>query len=143
MSPFDREVRAQIYHYLSAGRKGPTADALARERDWPVADVSESLGRLADQHLIVVDPGQEIVTMAHPFSGVATSHRVVAGERSWFANCAWDALAILALMGDGIAIETRESDELAWEVRNGQVSPGGIVHVLVPARDFWTDIGFT
>jgi hypothetical protein len=32
--------------------------------------------------------------MLNPFSAVETPHRVEAGGRSWFANCAWDALGI-------------------------------------------------
>ena len=39
--------------------------------------------------------------MAHPFSGVASDFLVTIGERTWFANCVWDGLSILALLGDG------------------------------------------
>ncbi len=80
------------------------------------------------------------VWMAHPFSGLPTPYTAEIGERSWFANCAWDALAILALLGDGVA---RGEDSLVWTVVGGVVSPDGLVHLLVPARRFWDDIGFT
>ena len=59
--------------------------------------------------------------------------------------CAWGAFAILALLGDG-SFETTDpldSTPLRWDVRHGQVEPGGVVHFAVPARDFWADIGFT
>ena len=65
------------------------------------------------------------------------------GDRTWFANCAWDALAILALLGDGKAIATGAAGELVWTVEDGKVSPRGIVHLLVPAKNFWDDVGFT
>lgn len=78
--------------------------------------------------------------MAHPFSGVATSYRAVVGSRSWYANCAWDGLAILSLPGDG---QVHDGDGLLREVDDGVVSPHGFVHLLVPARRFWDDIGFT
>jgi hypothetical protein len=46
-------------------------------------------------------------------------------------------------MGDGQAVVTRENDEVIWNVRNGVVTPGGVIHVQVPARQFWDDVGFT
>ena len=33
--------------------------------------------------------------------------------------------------------------ELVWTVKDGNVSPRGIVHLLVPAKNFWDDVGFT
>ena len=80
--------------------------------------------------------------MAHPFSGVDTGYRAHIGERSWFANCAWDALAIVALLGaDGTA--TGRDGVVEWQIQNGVVSPNGLIHMLVPAAKFWEDIGFT
>ena len=68
------------------------------------------------------------------------------GERSWFANCIWDALGICALLDRDGTVETEcedcgESQSLA--VRNGKVEGEGVAHFLVPAADFWDDIGFT
>ncbi len=78
--------------------------------------------------------------MAHPFSGVDTGHTATIGDRTWWANCAWDALAILALLGDGVA---RCPGEIEWVVADGAVSPLGFVHLLVPASRFWDDVVFT
>jgi hypothetical protein len=144
MTPFDRQVRAQIYRHLAAGAPGPTADELAETRGWPAEEVAEAMHRLEQEHQIALVPGETRVWMAHPFSGVPTGYEAVIGERTWFANCAWDSLAILALLGDGRAVRRSQSGEdVVWEVEDGKVSPDGLIHLLVPAREFWTDIGFT
>ncbi len=82
--------------------------------------------------------------MAHPFSGVPTDYRSEIGDRRWWANCGWDAFAILALLGDGeVRARSEEGIESTWTIRNGVVRPDGLVHFVVPARRFWDDIGFT
>lgn len=143
MTPFDRQVRAQVYRHLVAAGAGPTPQNLADQRGWPPDEVAESLQRLQRGHLLALSEDMALVTMAHPFSGVETGFRSTVGDRSWFANCAWDALAVLALMGDGEAAQVRGGEELVWQVRDGRVSPDGVIHVAVPAARFWDDIGFT
>jgi len=83
--------------------------------------------------------------MAHPFSAVATDFLVRIGDRHWFANCVWDGLSILALLGDGtLDTHSPASDELIrLHVSAGKVLGDTLVHFLVPARRFWDDIGFT
>jgi hypothetical protein len=64
---------------------------------------------------------------------------------SWFANCVWDGLSILALVGDG-ALETHSpatGQPIRFAVRDRIVAGEGVVHFLVPAARFWDDIGFT
>lgn len=143
MLPFDRKVRAQVYRHIVASGVGPTGQNLAEQRGWPEEEVAESLNRLHRQHLLALAPDGSRVMMAHPFSGVETAFESRVGARSWFANCAWDALAILALMGDGVATQSREGNQLVWEVSEGRVTPGGVIHLGVPARQFWDDIGYT
>ena len=139
MTPFDREVRARIYELFVDEVRTVDAAVLAQRSGWDVSEVSESLERLADEHRIALtDDGA--VQMAHPFSGVPTPYISRIGSRWWFANCGWDSLAILALLGDG---EASGPDGLEWHVQDGRVRPEGIVHLLVPARHFWDDVTFT
>jgi hypothetical protein len=131
-------VRAAVYACFVAGEE-PTVAAIARHAGMPGTEVGTALAALADEHrLALAEDGS--VLMAHPFSAVPTGYRAEVGDRVWHANCAWDALAILALMGDGVA--TKDGD-LLWSIDGGTVSPPGVVHFVVPAREFWADIGFT
>lgn len=143
MTPFDRQVRAQTYRHILASGVGPTLAQLAGSRGWAIEEVEEALHRLQAEHLLALDETGSEVVMAHPFSGRETSYVSTVGDRSWFANCAWDALAILAVMGDGHATMARDESDLVWTVKDGQVSPEGVIHMKVPARDFWVDVEFT
>ena len=144
MSPFQRRVRAAVYAWFRDEAGAPSIEDLACALGVPRDDVAMALRGLADEHCLVLnrDGG---VWMAHPFSATGTDCVVQVGDRRWFANCAWDALAILAVMGDG-TFDTRSpatGEPLRFTAQNGRVSGEGVVHFLVPAREFWADIGHT
>ena len=144
MNAVDRVVRSSVFESLVGGSHDVTPSEIAVSTGLAVAAVAESFGRLADEHRLVLSSDGERVAMAHPFSAVPTGYRAEIGERSWLANCAWDAFGILALLGDGKAIASPLGrSELVWTVRGGLVDPEGIVHFVVPAERFWDDIGFT
>jgi hypothetical protein len=115
-------------------------EAFARGEPPPAGDEA-TLRSLAVQHVVVLGDDGEIV-MAHPFAGHREGTRVEAGGRTWWGNCAWDGLGIVAALG--LRDATLASNGLALEVRDGEVAPDGpVFHVAVPAREWWADIGFT
>jgi len=85
--------------------------------------------------------------MANPFSAVPTAHRVHAGGRWWYANCAWDAFGICAALHTDGAIETSCPDcgeVLAVAIRGQRPSDKTMrFHCLVPATSWWENIVFT
>lgn len=141
MTPFDRQVRAQVFRLFVSEIRSVDADSIATSRGWDPEEVATALSRLESEHRLALTPGTDQVAMAHPFSGVETPYRTEVGPRWWYANCAWDSLALLALMGDGRAYGGETGVE--WTVEGGTVSPNGLVHLLVPARSFWEDVFFT
>lgn len=143
MTPFERSVRAEVYRLFAGGTVQVDAGAVARAKGWNHQEVEKSLTSLEAQHRVALATGTHRVLMAHPFAGVDTGYRAHVGSRSWFANCAWDSLAIVALLGNGDGRATGEEWGIEWSIEGGRVSPNGIVHLLVPARHFWDDIGFT
>jgi hypothetical protein len=145
MTAFERRVRAAVIHGLRDAGSAPATAEIATRLGAPEADVVAALHALADAHRLALVPGTDRVWMAHPFSNVETDCVVRIGERRWFANCAWDGLAILALLGDG-TFDTRShgtNAPLHFTVTDRRVAGEGIIHLLVPARDFWKDVGFT
>ncbi len=145
MNSFERLVRAAVICTLRDTSSAPSAATIAESLDAQESAVSAALHALADAHRLVLIPGTDSVWMAHPFSGVPTDFVVTVNGRRWFANCVWDGLSILALLGDG-ALETHSpatGDPIALVVSAGEVHGEAIVHFLVPARRFWEDIGFT
>jgi hypothetical protein len=99
------------------------------------------LRALADRHVVVLD-GDHVV-MAHPFAGHTSGTRVRSGDRTWWGNCVWDGLGIVAALDLHEAELT--SGGLTVTVRDGDVVDDGSVvfQVAVPARHWWDDIGFT
>jgi hypothetical protein len=145
MDTFERRVRAVAIQWLRDYSRAPTVAEISDTVEAGQPRVAAALRSLADQHRLVLVPGTEAVWMAHPFSAVATDDVVTIGARRWFANCGWDGLAILGLLGDGVlATQSPASGApLRYVVSAGRVTGEGCVHFLVPARSFWDDIGFT
>lgn len=145
MNAFERLIRARVTQAVRDTSVAPSVGELASELGVDEARVREALKALAEEHLLVLRPGTEQVWMASPFSAIPSDFVVRIGERSWFANCVWDGLSVLALLGDG-TLETHSpqtGELLTFAVRDGDVRGEGIVHFLVPAACFWNDIGFT
>jgi hypothetical protein len=125
----DIELRNRIYReYVESGQP-PAADELG-------------LRRLHDAHALVLNPATAEIRMLVP-----TAHRVNAGGRWWYANCAWDALGICAALHVDGRVETSCPDcggpiavELAAEEPD---DPYLLFHCLVPAARWWDDIVFT
>lgn len=143
-SLFQRRVRAAVYTGFRDRAESPTSSQLAAHFGVQQVDILGAFSALAGEHCLVLDKDSE-VWMAHPFSAIDTDHVVRIGERKWFANCAWDALAILAVLGDG-TFETRcaaSGAALRFAARAGTIEGDGVVHFLVPVREFWNDIGHT
>lgn len=145
MNRLERLVRASVMFSLRDTSRAPSTASIAASLGVSESVVSTALHALADKHRLVLIPGTDSVWMAHPFSGVATDFSVTIGDRRWFANCVWDGLSILALLGDG-AHETYSpatGEPILLEVSAGEVVGEALVHFLLPARHFWDDIGFT
>jgi hypothetical protein len=98
-----------------------------------------ALARLAEAHVVVLDGAR--VVMAHPFAAHRDGAHVSADGREWWGNCVWDALGIVALLGLPAAVVS--SNGVTVRMRDGGPERDAVFHVLVPARDWWADIGFT
>ncbi len=117
--------------------------------DWARAssDVGQALQRLAGAHALVLQPASGEVLMANPFSAVPTAFVVSSAGRSWWGNCIWDGLGILAMLGADGSVATACPDcgeALTLSVRNGRVEGDPcLAHFAVPARSWWDDVVFT
>ena len=86
------------------------------------------------------------IRMANPFSAVPTPYRVLADDRWWYANCAWDAFGICAALHVDGLIETSCPDcaeEIAFARQRRPDDESLLFHCLVPRGRWWDDIVFT
>lgn len=148
MDELDLRIRNQLYSsFVRDGNALAPAEA-ATELGVGVEEARAAYRRLHEAHALVLEPDAESIRMLNPFSVVETAHRVEAGGRSWWANCAWDALGIPAALHTDAAVRSECPDcgePLELEIRDGRLVRGAelLVHFVVPARCWWDDIGFT
>jgi hypothetical protein len=144
----DLRIRTHLYASFVADGRPRTPAETCEALGLAEKEVAEAYERLHDAHALVLDPGTTEIRMLNPFSAVETQHRVEADGRSWFANCAWDALGIpAALHTDGAVCSACPDcgEPVELEVREGELVRGAelLVHFVVPARRWWDDIAFT
>jgi hypothetical protein len=139
-------VRHAIYRTFAEGGV-PRSAALSAQLEIPIDEIKASYQRLHEARAIVIDDRTKEVWMALPFSAVPTPHRVTSADRSWFANCAWDAFAIPLLLACDAEIDSICADcdaALVYRIEQGRLTnPHGVVHFAVPAAKWWNDIVFT
>ena len=145
----DLRIRTHVYSSFVRDGIARTPSQTADELGVPPEAVEAAYRRLHDARALVLAPGSNEIRMLNPFSAVPTPHVVEAGGRTWFANCAWDALGIpgaLHLDAGRVSSECPDcGDRLELELRGGELVDGAdtLVHFVVPARRWWEDIGFT
>ena len=148
MDELDLRIRNHLYgSFVSTGNAATPAQA-ALELGLAEDEVAGAYRRLHDAHALVLQPGSTRIRMLNPFSLIQTPHRVETSGRTWFANCAWDALGIpAALHTDGVVESACPEcgEPLELEARGGELVRGAdlLVHFVVPARHWWDDIAFT
>ena len=150
MDSLELDVRNATYRSMVDLGRAPTIAEVASRTGRDTSTVADSWRRLHDGHALVLadrDATEPAIRMLNPFSAVETPFVVEAGGLSWFANCGWDAFGIAVVLRSDATIRTTCPDcaePLALEVRDLRpLDPSPVFHALMPARDWWSDIGFT
>lgn len=150
-SDFSNRVRVRLYESFVESGTCPTKAQVAASLGSSVTGIDGAFDELAAAHMLVLQPGSGEVLMANPLSAVPTPFVVEtegpSGPRSWYGNCIWDALGIIAMLhGDGRVLSSCGccGESMTVSVHGGQVScnPPGLVHFALPARQWWDDIVF-
>ena len=146
MDERDIQIRNHVYRRFVELGRAPTFAELQDELADP-GDTEAALRRLHDAHALVLERDRPEIRMANPFSAVPTPHRVETGDRSWYANCGWDAFGIPAALGVDGHISSACPDcgvPIEIDVRDRRPSPDEyLFHVVVPAERWWDDVVFT
>ena len=144
---FDTGVKLAVYrHFVDTGQ-APTVAELATRLGCSSDDVRAAFARLRQNRVLLLEPDGETIRMAPPFSAVPTAHRVEIGRQRYFANCAWDALAIpAALYREGTVYSScgQSGEPLRLSVGiDGPEPSDWLFHCQVPAARWWADLVFT
>ena len=130
-------LRIHIYHTLVATGRPPQLDSEPRRQ----------LAEMKIGKTLLPHPRTGQVWMAGPFAAEPTAYKVV-GTATWYANCAWDMLGIPVITREPVRIETRCAhcaEPMALDAAPDTAPAAGnaVVHFLIPAREWYQDIGFT
>src|SRR5258705_3644490 len=147
MDAFLRDTRLYIYAQMVTTSAAPTAPETARALSCSPQEAEAAYQALADAHMIVLRPDSATIWMAMPFSNIQPPFTVITGGRAYYANCAWDAFGVPALLDADAHIFTTCADcggTLDRKVADGNVTEArGLVHFALPARRWWENVGFT
>ena len=86
MNKFDRNVRLAVYRHFVSKNKAPAANEIALDLNVATEQIHQSFDRLADEHVLVIDPDTQQIRMAMPFSALPTAYEVTIDEKAWWAN---------------------------------------------------------
>jgi len=141
------DVRLYIYGQMIATSAAPGVPETAAALGRAVEDVERAYRTLAEQKALVLRPGTTTVWMVMPFSNMQTAFNVICEGRAYYANCAWDAFGIPAVLERDANIFTTCADcggVLQRKVACGRLTDSrGVVHFALPVRRWWEDVGFT
>lgn len=144
---FETAVKMEIYQRTANEGVVPSLDSLAQGLNRPQEEIDEACSGLVAKRLLVLDDISGEIRMAPPFSGFPSPHQVTVGDKTYSANCIWDAFGVAAALGSDADIATGCADcgePMLFKVRDGAPLPEPcVIHYAVPAAHWWDDIVFT
>jgi len=142
-----QRVRLFIFEHFLEHAAPPVVEQLMNEFALSRGDATEALTDLEAAHHVALVPGTARILMAFPFSAIATPFQTTVRGRTYFANCAWDAIAFHAMLGDEIRVESfchHCAAPIELELRDGRATrvdpPGTLVYFALPPTQWWDDI---
>ncbi|KAJ5359402.1 uncharacterized protein N7496_011815 [Penicillium cataractarum] len=160
MDDITRNVRYHLFQFYLRECRPPTVDELAQESGLQSSEIPPILQQLEDSHHIVLYKHESCaptpIAMAHPFSHLPTPFVVSQGSRNWWANCAWCAFGLAAMLSPAkttVSVRSGSIDkDLQFIIEDDKIeclSPQGdvnasdyCVHFSVPPSTWWRDVRF-
>ena len=148
-----KNVRTYIFDHFEEHATAPVLEQIMRKFGVNRASAFKVLTDLQSARHIALLTGTQRILMAFPFSSIVTPFRVkVAGkEKEYFANCAWDAVAIHVALGkeqwissychycaEDIKIHLKDQRVISQHSNNQP-----LVYLTLPASKWWENILLT
>jgi hypothetical protein len=143
-----KRVRLFIFEHFLEHAAPPVAEQVMNEFSLSRSAATDVLRELEAARHIALVKGTARILMAFPFSAVATPFRVTANLRSYFANCAWDAIAFHTMLGD-IDVQVDSfchhcAQPIRVELHDGHTTrvdpPESLVCLALRPTEWWGDI---
>ena len=147
-----KNVRKYIFEHFEEHAVGPVLEQIMRKFGLDRSSAFRVLTDLQSARHIALLTGTQRILMAFPFSSIVTPFRVrVAGkDKEYFANCAWDAVAIHVALGNELWISSychHCSEDVKIHLKDQRVVSQSdnqpIVYLALPASRWWENILLT
>jgi hypothetical protein len=148
-----RDVRKYIFDYFEKHALAPVLEQIMLEFNLDRSAAFQTLIDLESAHHIALLAGTQRILMAWPFSGIVTPFRVklTSNDKEYFANCAWDAVAIHVMLGKEQSISSfchHCSEDIKIHLKDQRlISPRSrgppLIYLALPASKWWDNIVLT
>lgn len=140
-------LRQFVYEDILAEGVPPSSARIAARFKVPQPDALRALAELKIGKTVLVHPVTGEIWMAGPFSSVPTAYVVERDARQWWANCIWDLLGVAVLVGQPVQLHAScvgSGEPFVADLDPARgIASDWVAHFLLPAREWYTDIGFT
>jgi hypothetical protein len=140
-------VRLFVFRYVLEHAQAPVVEELMREFALTREATASVLRELETARHLALVKGTARILMAFPFSAIATPFRVTVGGCEYFANCAWDAIAFHAMLGEPIRVDSfchHCATPIHVELTDGRATlvdpPETLVYLALRPTQWWDDI---
>ena len=142
--PIDGVVHERMISGMIDAGSCPSAEELSTALDVPIPEIKASLGRLEENHSVVLHPHQCSVWMIHPFAASPSNTWVQQSERGWWAPCMWCALGVATLVGGQVTIHARiggAAESVRVPIEDGHPKVTGLfTHFALPPKYAWDNV---
>ncbi len=148
-----KNVRKYIFEHFEEHTSAPVLEQIMRKFGLNRASAFKVLEELQSARHIALLAGTQRILMAFPFSSIVTPFRVkVTGkDKEYFANCAWDAVALHVALGKEQWISSychHCSEDIRIRLKDQrmvsqQSDKQPLVYLSLPASKWWENITLT
>lgn len=141
------DVRVYVFTEAAATARVPQPPEIGRVLGRPEGEVRAALHLLAADKVLILAPNSDNIWAADPFCAVPSGFRVDAAGKRYWGICIWDAMGIPAALDEDAVVTAFCGDcgaQLVNEIRGGKLARAeGVMHMALPAKRWWDNIGFT
>jgi Alkylmercury lyase len=145
-----KELRKYIFDCFVATARPPLLEEIMAQYSWSRDEGFSRLQELQGAHHILLLPGTQRILMANPFSGLPTPFRARTERHEYYANCAWDAIALHVVLDQDVSVSSfchHCGEGIHFSLRNGRlVSPEGrdvLVFLQTPVARWYDNLLLT
>ncbi len=143
-----KRIRKYIYDSFIATSHAPVIEEIVEKFSISKQKALDILNELHEKHLIVLQPFTNRILMAHPFSNIPTSWVVKPNNKTvYYANCAWDAIAMHFTIHNSISIESfciycnnKINIRLEEGVFKEKIPASTLIGISKPASRWWENV---